>query len=83
MQIIPPVSISHSLLAPGLISKTLSHDTGNKELLREGGHGLAWGWGIFFFALRCGLLELMRPRQHLVERRLPGQRGKLDGWSGN
>lgn len=43
-----------------------------------------WGGGGDFFGLRCGQLsELLRPRKRLVERQLPGQRGKLDGWSGN
>lgn len=45
----------------------------------SGREATAWRGGGDFFALRCGLLELKRPRQHLVERQLPGQRGKLDG----
>lgn len=33
-----------------------------------------------FFTLRCGQLsELIHPRERLVERQQPGQRGKLDG----
>lgn len=47
-----PVSISHSLLASGLISKTLSHDVENKMQLREevmGGGGDFFSWGVANF----------------------------------
>ncbi len=58
------VPISDSLLASGLISKTLSHDVGNKAQLMEEGDGWGWSWGGDFLFFGWGGADFQSSYAH-------------------